>query len=65
MKSLRDIEERLLKGDSVTTPELERANQHFARLRDDLGDLGPHWHFAFVEANRLWSLTRQYLEARE
>ena len=65
MKSLRDIEMLLLKGDSVSTPELKAANERYGLLREALGDLGQRWHFAFSEANRLWILTDQYLRARD
>lgn len=63
-KRLRDIEGLLLRGESVTTGELKRAHELYGRLREDLVGLGERWHFAFVEANRLWTMTRQYLEAR-
>jgi hypothetical protein len=65
VKSLRDIEARLLRGDHVTTRELKAAHEHYGRLRTDLGELGQHWRFAFGEANRLWSMCRQYLDARK
>jgi hypothetical protein len=65
MRSLREIELALIKGDSVSTKELKSANGHYERLREDLGKLGQRWHFAFTEANRLWMLTGSYLRARE
>jgi len=63
--NLKDVELRLLKGDHVTTRELKAAHEHYGRLREDLGALGQRWHFAFSEANRLWSMCRQYLDARK
>ena len=65
MRDLREIETALLKGDSITTPELKLANEHFANLRKALIVLGPHWHFAFKEANRMEMMTGNYLRARE
>ena len=65
IRSLKEIEKCLLKGDSLSTAELKRAKKHYGRLRDNLGELGHHWHFAFTEANRLWMLSRDYLNARK
>ena len=62
---LRDIERRLLLGDSVSTRELRAAHSHFYGLREMLGKLGQHWHFAYTEANRLEMMCRQYLDARK
>jgi hypothetical protein len=63
--NLRDIEQRLLKGDHVTTRELRASRRHYNALRRDLGLLGQRWHFAFQEANRLWMLCEDYLNARK
>ncbi|MGD9728152.1 MAG: hypothetical protein AB7L09_00180 [Nitrospira sp.] len=62
---MKEIEQALLKGDNVTTQELKKARAHFSNLRFALLELGPHWHFAFVEANRLEMMTASYLRARE
>jgi hypothetical protein len=62
---LKDIERRILLGDSVTTRELRAAHSHFYGLREMLGKLGQRWHFAFQEAIRLEQMCRQYLDARK
>jgi hypothetical protein len=62
---LRDVEARLLRGDSISDRELRAAHSHFYGLREMLGKLGQHWHFAYAEANRLEMMCSQYLSARE
>ena len=65
MRKMREIEMDLIKGGSMTTPELEMAHKHYGRLREGLSELGQRWHFAFAEANRLWMMTNDYLNARK
>lgn len=65
IEDLRDIELRLIKGDSVTSRELRAARRHYSQLREGLGVLGQRWYFAFCEANRLWMLCDDYLNARK
>lgn len=64
MKSIADIERDILVGDSISTPDLKRACDYYANLREALLDGGPRWHIPFGEANRLWLLTRSYLRGR-
>jgi hypothetical protein len=65
MPDFKDIERRLLHGESVTTRELNEARKLYGRIREDTLSLGPHWHFAFKEANRLEMMCRDYLRARQ
>lgn len=62
---MKEIEFALLKGDSVTTPELKAAHMHFENLNRALGELGQRWHFAFGESNRLAMMCNDYLRARK
>lgn len=64
MRSLKELEQGLLKGDSFTDEELKRAHEHYGKVRELLGELGQRWHFAWGEANRLWMMTGDYLTAR-
>lgn len=62
---MEDIERKLLKGDSVSDDELSQAIKFFKGLSDMLSCLGPHWSFAFREANRLSIMCYDYRTARE
>ena len=61
---MKSIETNLLTGKKVPNRDLIRAVEFFGALADNLADLGPRWHFAFGEANRLYVLCRSYARAR-
>lgn len=63
--SMKDIELKLRNGDSVSDDELSQARKFYSHLTEVLGCLGREWHFAFVEANRLFMMCRDYEEARK
>lgn len=65
MRTMKELDAALRRGDSFSDEELKRAHKHYGEIRELLGDLGPRWHFAWGEANRLWSMTGDYLRARE
>lgn len=63
--SMKDIELKLRLGESVSDDELSQATKFYNHLSEMLGCLGREWHFAFVEANRLFMMCRSYENARK
>lgn len=62
--SMKEIEEKLRKGESISNSELKQAVEFYGNLREMLLQLGREWNFAFSEANRLHALCCSYRDAR-
>lgn len=47
---MKDIYDKILKGDPLTDEELARAHRYFTKLADMLQPLGDRFAFAYTEA---------------
>lgn len=58
------VYEQFQSGDSIKTNELTEAVTFFKSLAESLGELGPVFHLAYVEAYRTYSSLNGFAQAR-
>lgn len=61
---IKHIYEKFQNGDSMTDAELRKGISHFKRMALDLGQCGPNFRFAWMEANRVYTRLEEFQTER-
>lgn len=62
--NIKSIYQKFQGGDKLSDQEISIGIDHFKRMANDLGQCGPNFHLAWLEANRVYTRLEEFQTER-